>query len=241
MINTQIAKYRALDQWFRQDTGQAIAAEIYKLLKQLQPCLRGENIIQVGVPGQHGWLSCFDTESQWLVSPDQSSKQVDLICPVEQLSIETGSIDIIFAPLCLEAFSQPQSLLEEFDRVLKPMGCLVIVGINPYSFWSAAAHLGKLNCFGDYPPRIHSLMRVQHWLGRLGYQQLAHQDFWYLPPMKQKKWLKRFSIINEMGKMLWPFPAGFYLHVVKKYTEAYPTPERVKENLQFAKGLQPGW
>lgn len=240
MMTTQIAKYRALDKWFRQEQGLVIAQEISQQIGQFESCFKGDVLVQVGVMGNNDWLKCFKSEHRWLLSPDHANKQADMICAVEQLALETASVDLLIAPFCLEAFSHPIPLIEEFDRVLKPMGCLIFLGINPYSLWSMAAHLGKLNCFGDYAPEIHSPLRLQHRLGRLGYQQVLHQGFWYLPPLKQKHWINRLRLFNEMGKMLSPLPPGFYCHVARKYTEATPPPRFEAEQIKFQPGWQPG-
>lgn len=241
MLNSQIAKYRALENWFRKEQGKLISHEIGRHLSEVPSCLHGDVLLQIGGFGQNQWLSCFNSVHQWVISPDQSNKRAELICPIEQLSLKTASVDILFAPFALEIFSNPQVVLEEFDRVLKPMGCIIIIGINPYSLWSMASRFGKLNCFGDYSPHIHSTMRIQHRLSRLGYEQMLHQGFWYLPPLEQQSWIKRLSIVNEMGKILGPFPSGFYFHVARKYNEAISSPRQIKSKPEFYKGLQPGW
>ncbi len=50
------------------------------------------------------------------------------------LPFKRDSIDCILAPLTLQCFNLNKNPIDEIDRVLKPMGYLVIFGTNPIVF-----------------------------------------------------------------------------------------------------------
>ena len=50
-----------------------------------------------------------------------------------------------------------------------------------------------------------------------GYVVRGFVNFHYLWPVNQPYWIHKLEFLNEMGKMLTPFPAGFYCLIVQKY------------------------
>ena len=114
--------------------------------------------------------------------------------------------------------------MDELDRVLKPMGYIIFWGINPVSFWGMALRLGHLSLFGDCKTKLHSVLSVKRAALERGYQQCALSTFYYIPPVSNKALIHGLEFLNEMGKMLWVFPAGFYCLIVQKYQVVSPAP-----------------
>lgn len=63
----------------------------------------------------------------------QQKSQIE--CALNQLPLDRNSIDCIIVPLTLETFGSSLSLIDEIDRVLSPMGFVILLGINPWSLW----------------------------------------------------------------------------------------------------------
>ncbi len=57
-------------------------------------------------------------------------------------------------------------------------------------------------------------------LTQRGFRQCTLSSFFYLPPVKNEYFIKKLEFFNEMGKMIWPFPAGFYCFVAQKYSSS---------------------
>lgn len=55
---------------------------------------------------------------------------VDVVCSAESLPLISGSVDVIFTIATLEHVAKPISVVEEFQRVLKPNG--LIIGTIPF-------------------------------------------------------------------------------------------------------------
>ena len=56
-----------------------------------------------------------------------------------------------------------------------------------------------------------------------GYKLENLSHFYFIPPWVNEPWLRRLEVLNEMGKMLWPCPAGFYCLVMRKVEPCDPT------------------
>ncbi|HPF72192.1 MAG TPA: methyltransferase domain-containing protein [Xanthomonadaceae bacterium] len=60
----------------------------------------------------------------------------DLRCGAEGFPIEDGSLALVYLLHSLDHCTNPQRLLGEVMRMLQPDGCLISVGLNPWSPWS---------------------------------------------------------------------------------------------------------
>ncbi|QDP72539.1 class I SAM-dependent methyltransferase [Legionella israelensis] len=242
-IAQQIIKYRALDQWFQTPQGMCVEEAIAQELMRFNRLVRGKNLLQLGACGDNAWLDVFKPTSSWIVSPDKSNENVDFISLMNQLPLDRNCIDIVIAPLSMEACTEKNALIDEIDRILKPMGFIIMIGINPFGLWSLAAKLGFFSCFGEKKPIIHSPLKMNRLFLQRGYRQCTLKGFWYIPPFKNKQSIKRLSFLNEVGKMLWPFPAGFYFYIAQKYEAAHPDMaiELNEKSLvkDYKSGLQP--
>ena len=96
------------------------------------------------------------------------------------------------------------------------MGHLVFMGINPLSFWGLSSCIKTLPCFGRAHVKLRSAMWLKNKLNLRGYQLCDLKSFYFIPPLMHEYWIKRLEFLNQMGKMIWPFPAGFYCLVVQK-------------------------
>ena len=151
--------------------------------------------------------------------PEKSS----LIGSLTMLPIERDSIDCVIAPLSLEAFTQGKNPIDEIDRVLKPMGHVIFLGINPISFWGVSLLLRRLNCFGQSSTTLTSALTLKRIMLPRGYVQCALSSFYYIPPVTSEFLIEKLEFLNEMGKMISPFPAGFYCFIAQKYQYIAPS------------------
>jgi SAM-dependent methyltransferase len=58
-----------------------------------------------------------------------------LCCEPEYLPFADQSLDLVVLPHTLERAEDPHRSLAEVERVLRPEGRVVIVGLNPVSLW----------------------------------------------------------------------------------------------------------
>ncbi|WP_172597030.1 class I SAM-dependent methyltransferase [Legionella spiritensis] len=218
----QINSFSALDEWFVTPLGRNVAKAFVTELSHLSLLLHGDILLQLGSGGENLWLENLLFQHKWLATPQWNSQVTTFACKLNQLSLDRNSVDCVVAPLTMEAFPAFQKPLDEIDRVLKPMGHIVFLGINPISLWGVWLKYARNHCYGfahGYPKSVFSLKRA---LLHRGYIQCHLNSFFYIPPFKNERLLARLEILNEIGKMVSLMPAGFYCLVVQKFVEQHP-------------------
>lgn len=231
-LDEHAKKYLALDQWFNTLQGTCVAQAFADEIMCFNSQLRGDRLLQLGHCAHNPWLAPLKYHRKMIISPCSNQKGTTVTTLFNQLPFDRDSIDCIIAPLTFEAFSFDKNPLDELDRVLKPMGYIVFWGVNPLSVWGGASKLGCLSILGDAKIKTTSVFSVKHAaLGR-GYRQCALSTFYYIPPVKRDSLLTKLEFLNEMGKMLWLYPAGFYCLVVQKHEIIPPslTQEAIEAN-----------
>lgn len=220
-INTQIIRFRALDEWFNTPQGIDISDFFKSELSHLNGLLYGETLLQLGASGKNSWLQALHYCHKWQAS-SYSSPVSTLISSFNQLPMDRNSIDCIIAPLVMEVFDIAKSPIDEIDRILKPMGYVVFFGVNPLSLWGINLRFRPSSCFGSLKSKPKSVISLQRAMMHRGYLQSYFASFYYIPPVSTRKALDKLEILNELGKMISPCPAGFYCLIMQKLQEAQP-------------------
>ncbi|OGV26619.1 MAG: hypothetical protein A3F18_06510 [Legionellales bacterium RIFCSPHIGHO2_12_FULL_37_14] len=227
----QARAFQALDQWFLTAQGQAVSSsfiEELKSWKELKQSMRGDCLLQLGTAGDHNWLPLFNYKTKLIISPCtynyKNVQSAHVLGLIKALPFAESSIDCLISPMALEPHSWPLHPLDEFDRVLKPMGYIVFLGISALSLWGLALRFGNLPYLARGLINPVSIFKLKHALLHRGYSLCYLEPFFYIPPAKSKKWLDRLEIFNELGKMISPCPGGFYCMIVQKYIPQHTNP-----------------
>jgi len=221
-LDEQRHRYRALDDWFRTPQGHYLGEAFAVQLARCDACLRGSTLLQLGLCGDNLWLDALVCNQKYSFTPCLDAPNATFIGSPQTLPFHRNSIDTIIAPMTCEIFGQDKHPLDEIDRVLKPMGHVVFLGINPLSLWGAALRCHRLPCFGHVPVTLTSSLLLKRALLTRGYQQKALETFYYVPPFRNERWIKPFLFLNEVGKLASLFPAGFYCLVMQKVQASLP-------------------
>lgn len=243
-MKRQIKQYRALNKWFHSPLGNFAAHEFLVNLDVTMEYSYGKTLVQLGNCGDNHWLKKFNYIHKWIASPFYlANKQTQIECALNQLPLERNSIDCIIAPLTLEPFGSSFSLIDEIDRVLSPMGFVILLGINPWSLWGAAMKTGLLHCFSDSKVKMRTPFNLNRIFLQRGYRQYSLSNFCYIPPVSNPELIKKLAFLDEIGKMLSPLPSGFYCYVAQKYQLIEPSLQlrrAVKQSLkEYEATLQP--
>ncbi len=217
--------------WFNTPQGERFAYALALQIEHLHGDLGGRELLQIGGCGAHPWLSSLAYPDQWIVDRKPLPGALMVMASPHALPFAKHSMDCIVAPLCME-LGDPQritrcsaeknrhadhAILDEMDRVLRPMGHLIFAGINPLSLWGMALKLGWLPGLNRQTTHLMSSYHLKRMLIERGYVVRGFVNFHYLWPVNQPYWIHKLEFLNEMGKMLTPFPAGFYCLIVQKY------------------------
>ncbi len=212
----QAQKYTSLDEWFKTPQGLAIAKAFISEMSCIDTSLHGRTFLQLGSCADNIWLPFLRFRQKWIVSPYFYKKDISFCASLNKLPIDRDSIDCIMGPLTMEA-SENDIVLDEIDRILKPMGIVIFFGINPLSLWGLALKWGYLECFGKSTTRLQSSLTLKRNMSYRGFKSLIHKNFYFIPPVIEENLIQKLNFLNEMGKMIWPFPAGFYCLILQKF------------------------
>lgn len=131
-----------------------------------------------------------------------------------ELPFASQSVDLVVMPHRLEDCTDPHQLLREADRVLRPEGRLVVLGINPWSLWGLRQALpGWLG--GGFLPHAGALIGAPHvrdWIRLLSFEPDDTVYGGYAWPFLRQEWLARSQrFLERAGDRWWPVCGAVYL------------------------------
>lgn len=223
MIELQKKQFRTLNKWFRSPLGLYVAHEFLIHLELEKDYLWGDTLVQLGACGDNLWLQKFNYKTKLILSPYPLAHKIHLQSALNHLPLDRNSVDCVIAPLTFEPFGTNLNLLDEIDRVLKPMGFILLLGINPWSVWGGALKLGLLGCYAHQKIKMRSSFSINRMFIHRGYRQYSLNNLCYMPPINNNSLIKKMTLLDEIGKMLWPFPSGFYCYIAQKYQLIQPS------------------
>jgi len=216
----------SLPQWFDGPLGRALLEQERAAVGHAMECVFGVQCLQVGAWGPpSGFLDLARTQRRALVSV-REDLPASIRAQPPQLPIQSDSIDALLLPHTLEFESHPHEVLREAQRVLRPEGCLVILGFEPLGAWALRSRLTR----GGFPPGIErqlSAGRLTDWLKLLGLDVDPAQRFLFTLPFArgQSGRLQRWA--DGAGRALGSRLSGGYVLVAKKRVHAM-TPIRLQ-------------
>ena len=113
---------------------------------------------------------------------------------VEQLAIETESVDLVLAHHILDFCQDPYQALRETSRVLLPGGYLVCISFNPFSSWGVRALLQYVTSIPPFNGRFIGFSRLNDWLQLLELEVVERHSVGYALPLTSiidKSWLRK--------------------------------------------------
>ena len=194
----------------------------------------GFHALQLGLPEldalranrmPHRWLA-LDAETPLPAAPDQPAAAVVLRCDFDALPLDSQSLDLVVLPHALELARDAHIALSEVERVLRPEGRVVIIGLNPMSLWGLRQRLGHLrqrllpnSAAPLYLPsegEFIAYRRLRDWLRLLSFETEGGRFGCYRPPFMSAKWFSRMAWIERVGERWWPVLGAVYLVVAVK-------------------------
>jgi len=222
--------------WLQTPPGRYLLAWEQARLDEAVADLFGFHALQLGLPElrglrsnrmPHRWLALDSTEQPLLDRPlEEGTAAVSLHCEFDALPFESNSLDLVVLPHALELALDPHLTLREVERVLRPEGRLVILGLNPASLWGLRQNLGRLRSRfrlrGEPPlflPRAGDFIgywRLRDWLRLLSFEVEQAQFGCYRPPLRSAAWLARWQWLERLGPRWWTVLGAVYFVVAVK-------------------------
>lgn len=200
-------------EWLSTPLGRQLLQGESELLGGLLDDVFGLELLQIG-----GWgasrelLSASRTRRQTIVA-EQPGGAVDIVARLDQLPVQTASIDAVLLPHTLEFHADPQAVVREADRVLTGEGQLIILGFRPWSLWGLRSRASR----EGYPHGLTEPLgarRVRDWLGLLGYEVVRQRTYLYSRPWASAAHMTRRILRRGLFN---PLPAAAWLLCARKH------------------------
>ncbi|MEZ5778281.1 MAG: class I SAM-dependent methyltransferase [Paracoccaceae bacterium] len=160
---------------------------------------------------------------------------VALLCEETQWPIDTGMVDRLVLLHGLETSEHPSALLQECWRVLGPGGRALFIVPNRSGLWSRTDRTP----FGYGRP--YSMRQLDAQLRGQGFAAERQQSALFVPPSKQRFWLRTAAMWERFGLRVSTFVAGGVLML--EVSKQVHSPQRpglaaaVKRPLKVLEGL----
>lgn len=211
------------DPWASLPGGKHLRRQIESVIRLKLPTVFGFHQISVGPFSHHLNIGCSRTRNHFRID----EKRGDLHALGEALPLQNDSIDVVTLPLTLDFCDHPHELLREVNRVLIGDGNLIIVGLNPWSFWGMRRMFWRRNKL-PWNGRFLSTPRIKDWLHLLGFEIQVQVFSEFRLPVDSPGWLRRFEFIERWGKRQQPPTGAIYIIVAQK--RVWPlTPTRLQK------------
>jgi hypothetical protein len=213
---TEVSWFVALNEWFKTRQGIQISQLFTRILDEYSNHLHGDILLQLNTCGGSNWLSHLSYPTQWIVSPDLNDPNANCFTHISQLPFFKESIDCIVAPLTLHPYASFDYPLDEWDRVLKSDGYMIIMGLNPFSLWGLQSKIQGSACFNKQPIHLLTGFKLARLLQKKGYHSCFWSSFYGIPPVHSEAKLDQFEVLSIMERLLMSLPNGFYCYIAQK-------------------------
>jgi SAM-dependent methyltransferase len=129
-----------------------------------------------------------------------------------ELPFGDQTLDLLVLPHVLEFERAPHQVLREADRVLRPDGRLVVIGLNPVSLWGARELLPTrlARAFLPRHEQLITLPRLRDWLELLSFEAVSLAHGCYRPACRTQAALDRSAFLERAGDRWWPICGAVY-------------------------------
>lgn len=103
----------------------------------------GDQFLQLGAWGESALFRRHARTRRYAIVASAMGSGVDVVSRLEDLAVAPDSVDGIFLPHLLETTPDPHAVLREVERILRPDGCLVVAGFNPWGWWGVRHYLSR--------------------------------------------------------------------------------------------------
>jgi SAM-dependent methyltransferase len=219
--------------WFNTPLGRMVDADEKAVLFELAAAKAGERVLDVGcgdgnytVPSAEltGWAIGVDSSEVMLQAARRRSAisgSVDYVQAIgEELPFRDCTFDILLIVTVLCFVRNPQTLISEACRVLRPGGRLLIGELGKHSTWALLRRIRVI--FGDrtwHHARFYSRRELESLLTLGGFEKPIIRGSVFYPPIRSAIILGLSRTIENAGQRLCPW-AGALL-IARAYK---PTP-----------------
>jgi SAM-dependent methyltransferase len=202
--------------WFKSPLGRALQAAESQQLRAILPQLYGTVALQLGRVGEFDLMDACVAPTRILLDKTAGSERCQVCAQVEELPLDSKSVDVVILPHTLDFSDDPHQVLREAARVLRPEGHVVVLGFNPLSLWGVRRLFTRRPRTAPWNGNFYRLARIKDWVKLLDFEFTRGQMLFYRPPFARESFMDRLFFLDRMGDRWWPMMAAVYVVVAKK-------------------------
>lgn len=162
------ASQTAMLQWFDTPMGRRLLEAQRSLCRGLL-VPPGFRLVHLGVSPHHGVEGCFSLPCQFTFIQEPGAG-ADGVSRFDALPLPSDTFDVVVLHHALDFCDQPQRVLAEAARIVRPGGRVVLIGFNPYSLLGIGKWLlAPWYAAGVWRHNSLGRTRVCDWLVLLGF------------------------------------------------------------------------
>lgn len=225
------------DNWLSQKGAHVLAAEKLMLPPMLSEWY-GKHSLLIGVPQQHELLKTTAAPCRSVLSPiaNKNNSLYRIESELYELPIASASVNLVILPHSLEYTDNPQLLISEACRIVKPEGYIIIFGFNPYSLWGLKKRFTKTHN-APWLGNFIAPTKVKNWLRLADFELVKSNMLLFRPPLERHQSLyRKLQFLEWVGSRCWPPLGGVYMLMAKaKVIPLTPIKLRWKQKLSGAR------
>ena len=213
---------RLVREWYRSAQGIAVLEAECAIVKPIISRLFGYHILQVGPNDEFSLIDESPVGHKIIFAPSWRRGIQNAVSDIEELPLETDSIDVVVVHHALDFTDDSHKLLREVTRVLRPGGHMLIVGFNPVSPWGFW-RMFKRKTYLPWRGRFLSKRRLGDWLQLLNLQIDSVDYGLHFLPLKFASLLRRAKKIERLCRKLHsPLGGAYFVLCVKQVPTITP-------------------
>lgn len=212
-----VNKQKELEDWFQSALGRNLLANQRAAISSCVQNYFGVIQAEIGVSHRVPVGNPSNIAHKFFVIPEWSQDLPNnvLVSESGELSLETGSVDLVILHHALDFAKNPHQTLREASRILKSTGHLVIIGFNPTSFWGLRKLLNRKKQ-APWNNRFITGKRIIDWLTLLHYEVGSIEHHYYGLPFNRMGLLKQFMWLDGILNPKVPLGAYYILNAQKQ-------------------------
>lgn len=214
-----VKTYRSVQQWNHWLThflGKSVLKTEQRFLSKFCANHYGKHALLIGVPEQQPLLKFIPIRHQYVLGPlinkNASIKYIE--SEYYELPLLSGSVDLVIVPHTLGFLDNPQKLLNEACRIVKPEGDIIIFGFNPASLWGLKKWLVK-NKNAPWSGNFIQAGKIIHWLSLADFELVSQKRLMFRPPIQQHTIFRKLKIMEWLGENINALFGGIFVIIAK--------------------------